>query len=447
MEINKKIVIVDDEELIRITLKDILENEGYEVEVSDNGEDGLEKIKEVKPFLSLIDIKMPKLDGINLLKKIKEIFPEQIVIIITAYGSIPSAVQAIKLGAYDYITKPFLPDDIINLINKAWEHYSLKIENIYLKEKLKERDHLEGIVGISEKMQKIYNLIETVAKTSATVLIYGETGTGKELVAQAIHNISDRKNKPFVKISCAGIPETLLETELFGYEKGAFTDAVSRKIGKFEIANKGTIFLDDIDDMPIPMQVKLLRVLQERKFERVGGLETIEVDVRFIAASKTPLFQLVRENKFREDLYYRLNIITINLPPLRERKEDIPVLVDYFLQRYNKKYKKNVKISEKTLFSLSQYDWPGNVRELENFIERLVVLSEREVVELENIEIINKDSFSIKPLNELLKETEREWILKVLKETGWKKGEAARILGISRKTLWEKIKEYKIDKI
>ncbi|MCM8832335.1 MAG: sigma-54 dependent transcriptional regulator [Candidatus Omnitrophica bacterium] len=444
----EKILLIDDEELIRITLKDILEKEGYEVLIAEDGEKGFQKFQKEKPNLVLLDIKMPGMDGISLLQKIKNISPETIVIMITAYGSIPSAVQSMKLGAFDYITKPFLPDEIIELVKRSFEFYKLKQENKFLKEKLKVRWKLEGIIGQNEKMQQIYQLIEVVAKTDATVLIQGETGTGKELIANAIHNLSQRKNNPLIKVSCAGLPETLLESELFGYEKGAFTDAFTRKIGRFELANKGTIFLDDVDDIPLPTQVKLLRVLQERKFERLGGTETIQVDVRFIAATKKDLWQLVKEGKFRDDLYYRLNVVLISIPPLRERKDDIPLLINHFLEIYCKKYNKNVSISQECISILENYDWPGNVRELENLIERAIILTNKNQLSPDDFTFIKdniKEKVIPKEIKQILKETEKQHIIRILKQTKGKKGKAAKLLGISRKTLWQKIKEYGIE--
>ncbi|MCM8830209.1 MAG: sigma-54 dependent transcriptional regulator, partial [Candidatus Omnitrophica bacterium] len=373
---------------------------------------------------------------------------ETVVNMITAYGSIPGAFQSIKLGAYDYITKPFLPEEIIELVKRAFEFYKLKEENRFLKEKLKGRWKLEGLIGQSEKMQQIYQLIEVVSKTEATILIQGETGTGKELVASAIHNLSNRKNKKLVKVSCAGLPETLLESELFGHEKGAFTDAFSRKIGRFELADKGTLFLDDVDDIPLTTQVKLLRVLQERRFERVGGTETIEVDVRFIAATKRDLWQLVKQGKFRDDLYYRLNIVLISIPPLRDRKEDILLLANHFLEIYCKKYDKKVTILPESISILESYDWPGNVRELENMIERAVVLTNKNQIYPEDFYFIKEgkeEKTHSQQMEKILKETEKEHIVKILRQTKGKKGEAAKILGISRKTLWQKIKEYGIE--
>jgi len=448
MEERKRILIVDDEELIRITLKDILEKEGYEVSSAEDGKIGWQKFQTEKPVIVLCDLKMPGLDGITLLEKIKQISPDTVVIMLTAYGTIPGAVQAMKLGAYDYITKPFLPEEIVELIKKSFEFYQLKMENRFLKKRLKGYKKLEGLIGQNEKMLEVYQLIETVAKTNVTVLIQGETGTGKELIAEAIHNLSERRNRPIIKVSCAGLADTLLESELFGHEKGAFTDAVSRKIGRFELADKGTLFLDDVDDISLTTQVKLLRVLQERKFERVGGTETIQVDIRLIAASKKDLSELVKEGKFRDDLYYRLNVIPIFVPPLRERKDDIHLLVSHFLTLYNKKYNKKINISTNAISTLENYDWPGNIRELENTIERVVALSDKSELRPEDFFFLWKtevEKTTSQEIREIVKEKEKEHIIKVLSQVHGKKEAAARILGISRKTLWQKIKEYGIE--
>lgn len=444
---NKKILIVDDEELMRITLGDSLKKEGYEVAVACDGQEGWKKFREMYPALILADLKMPGIDGITLLEKIKEISPETMIIMMTGYGTIESAVQAMKLGAYDYITKPFLPEDMVLLVKRAVEVYDLRAENRLLRQKLKGRCKLESLIGANEKMQEVYQLIITVAKTNATVLIYGETGTGKELVAEAIHNLSPRKNKPLVKVSCAVLSETLLESELFGHERGAFTDAISRKIGRFEMADGGTLFLDDVDDIKPEVEVKLLRVLQERKFERVGGEETLQVDVRLIAAAKKDLLGLVQEGKFREDLYYRLSVIPVYVPPLRERKDDIPLLVRHFIEKYKGESKK--QISPQALQLLGWYDWPGNIRELENVIERVIALSDREEIlpkDLPSFLKTEEKEDKTRTIQEVVKESEKNHLLKVLVQTKGRKKDAAKILGITPKTLWQKLKEYKIEK-
>jgi len=392
-----------------------------------------------------MDIVMPGLNGITLLEKVKEVAPDTMVIMMTGYGTIESAVKAMKLGAYDYITKPFLPENIELLVKRAFEVYDVRAENRLLREKAEMKGRLGDLLGVNDKMQEVYRLITSVAQKTATVLIYGETGTGKELAAEVIHNLSPRKNKSLIRVSCAALSEAILESELFGHEKGAFTDAVSRKIGRFEKANGGTLFLDDIDDIKPEVQVKLLRVLQERKFERVGSTETIEVDVRLIAASKKSLFKLAQEGKFREDLYYRLNVIPIHLPPLRERRDDIPLLVSHFIEKYSSESKR--EISPQALNLLAWYDWPGNIRELENVIERVITLSE-------GIEILPKDLPSFiksddhetitKTIYEVVEESEKEHLLKALAQTKGHKKKAAQLLGITPKTLWKKLKEYNI---
>ena len=434
---------MEDEEIMSITLQDALEREGYRVWIAEDGVSGWKRFQELLPPVVVADLKMPGMDGISLLEKIKNLAPETMVIMMTAYGTIPSAVKAMKLGAYDYITKPFLLEDMIQLVKNAHEVYELREESRKLENKLKPKDSLVGLVGKSDKMQEVYRLILVVAKKDSTVLIYGETGTGKELAAEAIHTLSPRKNKPLVKLSCAALPETLLESELFGHEKGAFTGAISQKIGRFEMADKGSLFLDDVDDMRPEAQVKLLRVLQEKKFERLGGRQTISVDVRVIAASKKNLLDLVRENKFREDLYYRLHVVTIHMPPLRERKEDIPLLVNHFLRKLNS----DKEFSPQALQYLLWYDWPGNVRELEHVVERAVVLSDRKVILPKDLPPHIKEREErkeIPTMKEIIREAEKNHILRVLASTGGKKKEAAKILGITPKTLWQKLKEYGI---
>jgi len=442
----KKILIVDDEKLLRITLRDRLSREGYDVTIAGNGNEGWKLFKEVIPSLLITDIVMPGLDGITLLEKVREVAPDTMVIMMTGYGTIESAVSAMKLGAFDYITKPFFPEDIELMVKRSFEVFEKRKVNEQLFEKAVRRNNLGDLLGSNDKMQEVYRLITSVARKTATVLIYGETGTGKELAAEVVHNLSPRKNNPLIRVSCAALSETLLESELFGHEKGAFTDAVSCKIGRFEKADGGTLFLDDIDDIKPEVQVKLLRVLQERKFERVGGTETIEVDVRLIAASKKNLFKLVQEGKFREDLYYRLNVIPIYLPPLRERRDDITLLINHFIEKYSGESKKEV--SPQALNLLTWYEWPGNIRELENVIERIITLSENE-------EILPKDLPSFiksdeqekitKTIYEIIEESEIKHLLKALAQTNGRKNKAAQLLGITPKTLWKKLKVYNIE--
>ena len=441
-----KILIVEDDDLMQGMLKDSLNNSGYEVTLASDGLEGLRKFQKSDYDLVLLDIKLPKMNGIKLLQKIKEISPETIVIIMTAFGTVETAVQAMKIGAYDYITKPFLSDELILIMQKGLELQKLKRENILLRKELKHEFSLGNIIGKSKVMQEVYQLIEIIAPSRCTVLIQGESGTGKELVAEAIHHLSAQKDKPLIKVSCGALPETLLESELFGHERGAFTNAFKLKKGRFELAHQSTIFLDDVDDMSSVVQMRLLRVLQEREFERVGGTETIKVNLRIIAASKADLFTLVKEGKFREDLYYRLNVVPIILPPLHARKRDIPLLVNHFLNNYNIQLNKNVEISTEALQRMMNYNWPGNIRELENLIERLVTISVKD-------KIINQDlpeylrikkKWSSNKIKIVVQEVEKEHIIKILEQTNWKKNETAEILGITTKSLWEKMKKYNI---
>lgn len=375
---NKTLLIVDDEPNIRRVLTAVFEKAGYRVLTAENGRKALDVVSsEPDVNVMICDLIMPDLNGVEVLKSAKEINPQLSVVMITAHGTIKTAVDAMKLGAFDYITKPFDMDEIKLVVKNAAERSELLEENIHLKQELKSRYSFEGIIGSSSKMQEVFKIVERVANSNATVLIRGESGTGKELIARAIHYNSPRAAKPFIAVSCAALPETLLESELFGYEKGAFTGAVGQKAGRFELAHQGTLFLDEVPEISPPVQVKLLRVLQEREFERVGGTKTIKVDVRLIAATNRDLEQLVAEGHFRPDLYYRLQVIQVFLPPLRERTEDIPLLVQHFIEKYNKENGKLVKgVTDETMDLLMKYRWPGNVRELENVIERGVVLAD-----------------------------------------------------------------------
>src|SRR4030043_767595 len=373
--IKDKILVADDEQSMREFLDIMLKKEGYKVSLASNGEEVAKLVDNDLFDLVLLDIRMPRLDGISALKKIKAIAPETIVIMITAYASADTAIKAMKEGAYDYITKPFKEEEIKLIIKNALEKKNLQKENILLKQVVKDRYHFGNIIGQSPKMVALYDLLEKVSPTKTNILITGESGTGKELVAKAIHYNSPRKEKPFVTLNCGAIPESLIESELFGHVKGAFTDAIATKKGLFEVADEGTILLDEISELPLLSQAKLLRVLQDREFKRVGGTEDVRVDVRIIAATNRDLEEAVREKRFREDLYYRLNVIQIKLPPLRERKEDIPLLAMHFLKKYAKELNKNIiTISPEALRILLHYDYPGNVRELQNIIERAVAL-------------------------------------------------------------------------
>jgi len=441
-----KILIVDDEAIIRESLRDWLSDTGYEVLVAENGLQGLGIIEKEKPGIAIVDLVMPGMDGIELLKRAKEISPTTDVIIITAYASIPTAIAAIRSGAYDYIEKPFCPEKVELLIEKLMEHQQLIEENISLHQKLEERYRFENIIAKSPKMQQIIEVIKVVAKSNATVLITGDSGTGKELVARAVHSQSYRKDKTFVAVSCAALPETLLESELFGHERGAFTGAHIQRKGKFESANRGSLFLDEIGEMSANIQVHLLRVLEEKEFTRVGGNELIKVDVRVISATNKDMKQAIANGQFREDLYYRLNVVTIELPPLRERKEDIPLLAEHFLKKFAVENQKEViDFSPTANDFLLNYDWPGNVRELENAIERAVILAKNNYIEVADLpqESLIKTHSSVP--GESLEKIEKNHILNTLKETDGNLSKAAKILGISRVTLYNKIRAYKLD--
>jgi two-component system response regulator HydG len=370
----------------------------------------------------------------------------------TAYASIKTAVEALKSGAYDYLTKPLDTDELKILIKKALEHYRLQEENVLLKERLADRFDFSKIIGKSRRIKELFENLSLIAPSDATVLIYGESGTGKELVANAIHQNSPRAQNPFIKVSCAALPETLLESELFGHERGAFTGALTRKAGRFQLADGGTLFLDEVNVMSSTTQVKLLRVLQEREFEPLGSTKTIHVDIRLIAATNKELEAEVKEGRFREDLFYRLNVVPIHLPPLRERKEDIPLLAEHFFQIYQEKNKKSVKgFLPKTIDTLMRYDWPGNIRELENVIERAILLCRSEYISpkdlpppLQGEEVGEQPIISIPP-GMTLEQVEREAIIQTLEETGGNRTQTAQILGISRKTLQNKLKEYGLE--
>lgn len=451
---SQHILIVDDEPLIRKSLTEILRLEGYKVSMAASGNEALEKLKQDTVNIVISDIKMPGIDGIELLKVLKKQNPKISVILITGHGNIENAVEAMKLGAFDYITKPLVDNEIKIIIQKIIEQRKLIEENISLKEELAEvkRSRYGNMIGGSLPMQKTYNMIETIAGTKATVLITGESGTGKRLVAMAIHqNDKIRKNNRFVEISCGALPENLLESELFGHTKGAFTGAIKDRQGRFELADKGTMFLDEIDAFSPALQVKLLRVLQEGEFENVGDTKTIKVDARIIAASNQDLEALIKADKFRKDLFYRLNVISINVPPLRERKEDIPALVNHFIQKYNQK--NNAKVSEisKDLLDLFYgYNWPGNVRELENTIEHAVIMSKSERITRSHIPenlFLRERKNNIdtpKSLKDIIAEPEKQVILTALNDSGWNKKRTALALGINRCTLYNKMKRYDI---
>ncbi|MBI5044002.1 MAG: sigma-54-dependent Fis family transcriptional regulator [Nitrospirae bacterium] len=445
------ILLIEDDEILRITVYDALVKKGWEVTTAADGYEASDLIKKNDYDIVVCDIRLPRKNGIELLQEVKKLYPETEVIMMTAYGKVEDAVSAMRLGAYDYITKPFSIEDLIMRIEKIVSHQALKREYQLLKTHVEDRYSLFNIIGRSKKMQALFDIIERVSKIDSNVIIMGESGTGKGLIASVIHQNSARKVKPFVKVNCAALTEALLESELFGHEKGAFTGAIRKRFGRFEIANGGTIFLDEVGDIPPSIQVKLLRVLQEHEFERVGGEETIKTDVRLISATKMDLEKLVEEGKFREDLFYRLKVIPIFLPPLRDRKEDIPLLVEHFLKKFNERLGRATRLSSEAMKTLIDYDFPGNIRELENIIERAVALSNGDVIKSIDLltavgegALIAEKGGEIPSLKEVLSKTEANHLLRVLERTNWNKVESARILGISRKSLWEKLKYYKI---
>jgi two-component system response regulator HydG len=445
---HKTILIVDDEQSHRLMLRAHLEREGFRIVEASDGHEAVDRVNERSFDLILMDIRMPTMDGIEALKRIKEATAATPVIMMTAYGSINSAVEALKAGAADYLTKPLDMDELIFKAQKALYYRQLEEENILQKERLGTRFDFSRIIGTSPAMKKLFETLSMAAPTEATVLLLGESGTGKELVANAIHQNSPRKDNPYVKVNCAALPETLLESELFGHEKGAFTGAIEKKKGRFERADGGTLFLDEIGEMSSPTQTKILRVLQEREFEAVGGTKTIKVDVRIITATNKDLAEEVKQGKFREDLYYRLNVVPITIPPLRERTEDIPLLAKHFLRIYSEKNKRDIKgFGPGVMDAFIGYSWPGNVRELENIVERTVIMSGEDTITLGDLPpgIAGPQGEGDRtPFPTSLRDVERETILKTLNQTGGNRTQAAQILGITRKTLQNKIKEYGI---
>ena len=439
-----RILVVDDEAAVRESLNDWLMEDDYEVGLAASGEDAVSMAQENSWDVILLDLKMPGMDGLETLKRLKKMMPEAEVLMMTAFATIDTAVQAMKEGAFDYLVKPFDPDEIEMHIKKIVEHKELVLENILLRQKLEEKYQYGEIIGKSGAMQEVFELITRIAPTDSTVLITGESGTGKELIAQAIHGNSNRCYMPFIAVSCGALPDSLLESELFGYEKGAFTGAEHTKRGRFEMADKGTIFLDEIGDISLKTQVDLLRVLQQKEFRRLGGEDVIKVDVRILAATNRDLQKAIRENRFREDLYYRLNVISIHVPPLTERKEDIPLLVDTFIRRYCLEMnKEEVKIAPTALKLLLDYDWPGNVRELENVIERALVIGQSKEMAANDLPFSRKE-LGPEKFPKSLKIMEQMHIERILEETDWNISRAARELDIDRQTLYNKIEKYKI---
>ncbi|HZK10929.1 MAG TPA: sigma-54 dependent transcriptional regulator [Atribacterota bacterium] len=437
-------LVIDDEQNIRKMLTRVLSPEGFIVKEANNGSEALKRLQEENYSLVLLDLKMPGLNGIEILKKIRENDLNLPVIMMSAYGSIPEAVEAMKLGALDYLIKPFDIEELKIIINRAIKQYELEVENIYYREEEEKRFNFDEIIGKSNSINRVLEMVKNVSPTTATVLITGESGTGKELIARAIHKNSPRKNSPFVVVNCAAFSLNLLESELFGHEKGSFTGAIVKRIGRFEMANGGTIFLDEIGEMDLAIQIKLLRVLQEREFERVGSSRSIKVDVRILSATNKDLKKEVEEKRFREDLFYRLNVFSVDVPPLRERKEDIPLIVEHLIAKYNKILNKKVeKVSLKAMELLLDYDYPGNIRELENIIERSMIMARDEIIDEKYFSFIEPErKFEKKGT---IKDVEKELIIKYLIQNKGNRTHTAELLDISRRSLQNKIKEYQIN--
>jgi DNA-binding NtrC family response regulator len=461
-----RILVIDDDDTIRDLLEEFFTGKGFDVTLAKDGPAGLDLLREERYDLFFVDIIMPEMDGLEVLRKASELNVKTPAIVLTAFATVKSAVEALKLGAFDYITKPFILDELLLVVRRAMDVSKLQRENVSLKRQLKRRYNFDMLTGTAPQMQKVYELIEKIADTDATVLIYGESGTGKERVAKTIHYNSSRSQNAFIPVNCAAIPKELLESELFGHEKGAFTGAINARAGRFELASGGTIFLDEIGELHPSLQVKLLRVLQEREFERVGGTRTLKVDVRILVATNRDLEKETREGNFREDLFYRLNVIPLHLPPLRDRREDIPLLIDHFMETFSKKKKKEpLKITAAAMECLVNYDWPGNVRETENLIERLVILNDSGTIDIEDLPdrfhalaldgLAQGRSAVAAPavlsglrlpregieLNTLLDEIERNMIIQAMESTRGIKSKAASMLGLNRTTLVEKMKK------
>jgi DNA-binding NtrC family response regulator len=440
-----KILIVDDEEIVRESLSEWFKEDGYQVETAENAVKALNKVNKIRYDIYLLDIKMPGMDGMELHHRIREIDKDAMVIMITAYAAVDTAVKALKDGAFDYITKPFDPDSLSHLLRNAAQQRILTLENIGLKGSLEALTESPLIIGISKHMAEIKNLIGTVAKTSTTVMIRGESGTGKELVAQAIHAESDRKFFPIVTVNCGALSETLLESELFGHEKGAFTGALYRRKGKLEIANGGSLFLDEIGTIGAKTQIDLLRAIETKEFTRLGGNQTVKSDFRIICATNTNLEESVKRGEFREDLYYRLQVYAIHIKPLRERVDDIPELVQFFVDRYRMKMNKPVEgVEAQVLDKLMKYTWPGNVRELENAIERAMVVTKKKILSSEDFVLNHSEDELHFNEEQSLESIEKTHLLNVLKKNNWNISSSARILGIDRVTVYKKLKKYGI---
>ncbi len=443
-----QILVIDDDKAMRDACYQILSRQGYQVELAASARQGLTLLERSSFDAILLDLVMPDLDGLEALKKIKALDPEVEVIIITGYGTIQSAVETIKAGAFHFLSKPFVPDDLRNLVNRALEKRRLDLENLYLRQELKSKEDKNVLVYESESMARILDMITRVAPTDSTVLITGESGTGKGLVAHKIYQLSPRSRRPFITVDCGTLVETLFESELFGHVKGSFTGADANKIGKFELAQHGTLFFDEISNIGLEVQAKLLRAVEERKISKVGSHRVITVDVRIIAATNKDLARAIKDGTFREDLFYRLNVVLIQMPPLRERKSDIPLLVHHFLEKYNPRLRKNILgVTPEALNMLVHHDWPGNVRELENTVERLVVLSTGPYLTPADLSFAGTILSAAVAESQAvsLKDLERDHIILTLQRCGGHKSETAEALGIDRKTLREKLKRYNIE--
>jgi len=451
-EQKKKILIVDDDAAFRLTLNATLARAGYDIFEAGDGADAVEMVKDAVFDLVLLDLRMKTMPGEEALQQMKTISPALPVIIMTAYATVKTAVATLKQGAFEYLIKPLDMDELLVVVEKALRFYQLESENQALKSRVDEQFDFDNIIGRCKKMRDVLEVLTLAAPSDATILILGESGTGKELIANAIHENSFRKGGPFVKVNCAALAENLLESELFGHERGAFTGASSQRKGRFELAHRGTIFLDEIGDMSLSTQAKILRVLQEREFERLGGGKTLQVDVRIVAATNCNLKAAIKDGGFREDLYFRLSVVTVELPPLRERREDIPALAEHFLRKYAEKNQRLVKgFAPKTLDIFLRYDWPGNIRELENTIERSVILCREEYVQPSCLPaqfqtLLGEESAAesgVRP-GYSIREVEKELILKTLEQTGGNRTRTAEILGITRRALQYKLKEYEM---
>jgi DNA-binding NtrC family response regulator len=450
----RRLLIAEDEPILRITITDALKREGWEVDVAEDGTQAMSLFEVHRHDFVLSDLLMPRLDGIELLRQVKALAPDTNVVIITAHGTIERAVEAMQLGAADFITKPFSMMQLLLRLSNICSSKLLREENVRLHEQLEQRFSFGKIIGRSKRMLEVFELIKVVADSDSSVVVQGESGTGKEMVASAIHFNSPRRSQPYIRVSCAALPETLLESELFGFEKGAFTGASERRVGRFEAASGGTLFLDEIGELPLSFQVKLLRVLQERQIERLGSHRPINVDVRVVSASLRPLEEEITAGRFREDLFFRINTVTIHLPPLRDRREDIPTLAQAFLEEFSRERGKAIEgFSDEVLEAFDAHAWPGNVRELRNVVERAALFCKRSKITLDDLTASMRTAaaaprsdgaHSAATLHDAVERAEIEAIKTSLAATEGRRGDAAQLLGISRKTLWEKCKQYGI---